>query len=41
MAFEECLDKLSQYSPQTQVSAPECFVSFNVEQQDVGQWLEP
>lgn len=38
MSFEKYLSMLSQKSPQEQ--APTCFVCFNVEEKDVGKWLE-
>ena len=38
MTFEKCLTTLNQHSKQTK--APTCFICFNVEEADVGKWLE-
>ena len=38
MVFEEYLHLMSKYS--TQNRAPTCFICFNVEETDVGKWLE-
>ena len=38
MTFEKCLAALNQHSSQTK--APNCFICFNVEEADVGRWIE-